>query len=372
MKRIAFIINSLGSGGAERVLQIILEDSRTRSDLDVHLVLLDDLPRFRTIPGHVTVHQLSCGMRLLPSIIALYSLLRRIRPDVGVSFLVRANIVNAIVSRCLSYRSVLLERMHLSSHLRNHYSGWKLQVSQILPRLFYRLADAVSGVSSGVTLDLARKFAVPASRLSTVENPFDIGKINADAREPISIRLPRDYMVAVGRLARSKDYRTLITAFHIADPQIPLVILGEGDEKEALQALIEQKGLSGRVLLMGYVANPLAIMAGARCYVSASTNEGFPNSLVEAMCLGLPVIATNCPSGPAEILHGNADLHISELLEAPAGMLVPVKAPHILATAINRMMDPDVAAHYSERSKKRAHDYESRKILDAYWKLFIL
>lgn len=370
-KTIAFVINSIGYGGAERVLHNILAGMGERRErYDVHLILLDDLPEARDMPGHVTKHVLDARGGLVRSVRQLSRCLAGLRPALVVSFLVRANVASAVAAGRLGFPLILCERMHLSSHLAGRYRGAKLWATRIAPRLAYRRADVVLGVSAGVTGDLVRHFGVDPQRALTINNPYDIEAIRRDgAREP-EFALPERFIVAAGRMEKAKNFVQLIEAYLAADLPESLVILGEGAERKALETLVAARGARDRILLPGYARNPFAILARAAYYVSASLNEGFPNAMVEAMALGIPVIASDCHSGPAEILAGVTKLDPPGPVEAEHGIVVPEGSAAALSEAMTRMADPALRARYAARSALRADDFGLAAITEQYWALF--
>jgi glycosyltransferase involved in cell wall biosynthesis len=205
-----------------------------------------------------------------------------------------------------------------------------------LVRRFYPWADYVVGVSEGVTEDLARFVTLPADKLRVISNPIvasDIGELAGapvdtdwfDSDEPV--------FVAAGRLQPQKDFPTLLRAFaHVRSTRpARLVILGEGPERSTLEALVEELELTADVALPGVLANPYAYMARSTAFILSSKWEGLPTVLIEAMSCGAPVIATDCPSGPREILSGGR-----------YGTLVPVGDVAALARAMNAALDGDL------------------------------
>jgi N-acetylgalactosamine-N,N'-diacetylbacillosaminyl-diphospho-undecaprenol 4-alpha-N-acetylgalactosaminyltransferase len=201
--------------------------------------------------------------------------------------------------------------------------------------------------------DLVRNFGVQRSRIATIHNPVDVERIRRNACAPAPCALPEKFIVAAGRLTKAKNFAVLIEAFAASGIDDHLVILGEGSEHEALQRLAAELGVADRVHMLGYVPNPHAIMARAEAFVSSSNAEGFPNALVEAMALGLPIIATDCPSGPAEIL---AD---------EWGVLVRMNDAREMAFAL-RAMEAAHRAHYALRSAARVRAFAPDVALEKY------
>lgn len=158
-------------------------------------------------------------------------------------------------------------------------------------------------------------------------------------------------------------------AFADASTQFGLVILGEGPERRALEKQVADLGLTGRVLLPGYFTNPHPIVAKADFFISASRNEGFPNAIAEAMALERPVIATDCPSGPAELLEGEAKTS-GHVVNAPRGLLVPDNDRIALTLAIEMMADPEVRRTLGKRGRERIDDFPLEEVVEAYWRKF--
>jgi glycosyltransferase involved in cell wall biosynthesis len=261
--------------------------------------------------------------------------------------------------------------MHLSSHLAGRYSGLRLAAARALPRMAYRFASRLVGVSQGVTDDMIARFGADPRRTDTMVNPFDLAAIERDSRALPEFDLPQRFLIAAGRLDPAKAMDTLIDAYLDSKVDPALVILGEGEERLRLQARIDAAGATGRILLPGYARNPFAILARAEAYVSASTNEGFPNAMVEAMALGLPVIATDCQSGPAEILAGVSNLGCRDVTFADHGVLVPEQDVGAMSAAIRAIIgDPARKSDYVRRSRARAQDFAIGPVAERSWALF--
>ncbi|MDO6567507.1 glycosyltransferase [Alteromonas sp. 1_MG-2023] len=368
MKRILFVINSMGYGGAERALVNLLSKPSFYSDFDVHVALLDDEPIIRALPENITLHQLDSRRSLASSLLSLRRLQREFNPDLCVSFLVRANVVNAALKLTSKNRkAILCERMHLSSHLNGQFKSAKRLLAGILPSITYRYADAVIGVSTGVTEDLVENFNVPSIKATTIFNPYNIALIEQLSEKAPEFILPTSFVISTGRLTPSKNVKGLIDAYLSSNESAPLCILGEGEQKKEIENYIKFKNAKEKVLLLGYAENPFAIVSKAKYYVSASLNEGFPNALLEAMALGLPVIMTNCPSGPAEILNEDPQYVSGSLTEAKHGLLVPLNNTSELTRAFNVYNKESIRADYAKRARKRAEDFSIESIANQYW-----
>jgi glycosyltransferase involved in cell wall biosynthesis len=367
-RRIAFVINSLGAGGAERVMNTILH--MAPEGWECHLVLLDRETERRTPPDFVNVHRLDCRFHLLASIRKLRAELESIRPNIVVSFLVRANVASIVAARALGAPVIISERAQLSTHLAERHSGLLRWAAAILPRLTYPRADHIIAVSDGVRSDLVANFGADADRISSIPNPYDLDRIALDGRAEPECSLPRHFMVSVGRLVGAKGFGDLVDAYAIARPDLPLCILGEGPDRASLESRIAAHGLQRRIHLLGYLKNPFAVVSRADLFISASHCEGFPNAMAEAMALGRPVIATDCPSGPAEVLAGVETTATADVYEAEYGILVPVRRPDALAHAIELMAEPGRRLRYSLMARQRMSSYRIEAVADRYWKTF--
>jgi len=370
-KTIVFVINSIGYGGAERVLSNILNSIGARLDhYDVHLILLDNEYETRSMPDYVKKHVLDSRSSPRRSIMLLVRSLSQLRPALVVSLLVRANVASAIAGKFLGLPVIICERMHLSSHLESRYAGVRLWLALAAPKLAYQYARRVLGVSTGVTDDLVEHFGVERSRAVTIFNPYDLEAIKREASHEPEIVLPERFIIAVGRLNRGKNFSQLIEAFLQARLQTSLVILGEGPERDNLEQLIKAYGAQERIFLPGYVRNPFSIAAKAEFFVASSINEGFPNAMVEAMILGRPIVASDCRSGPAEILGGSVAPERQAIIEAEYGILVSERSVGALAEGMIRMNEPSMLHHYARRGEERARQFDIARISQQYWTLF--
>ena len=368
--RILFVINSIGTGGAERALDTILRAAPARlARYESHLVLLDRDIEHRALPALDARHCLEAGGRLLPSIVRLDRLIAHLRPALVVSLLVRSNVAAAIAGRHSGTATVLCERMHLGSHLAGRYRGLRLAALRCLPRLLYSRADIVLSVSEGVRRDLVEGFGVPAAITRTIPNPYDLAAIRYAAAARPTLPVVGPYCVAVGRMVAAKGFDDLIAAYAEVRPEETLVILGDGPERGALVRQVAALGLGDRVLMPGFLTEPFPVVARARYLISASRNEGFPNAIAEAMALGRPILSTDCPSGPAELLAGQAGPPGS-VTQGRYGLLVPERDRAALAHGMRVLADPQLRDDLGARSRVRMEDFTAARIAALHWDLF--
>jgi glycosyltransferase involved in cell wall biosynthesis len=327
-KRLAIFVPGLCGGGAERAMLKLARGIAERG-YAVDLVLARaEGPYLAEVPESVRLVNLKAS-RVLISLPALVRYLRRERPEALLSVL-HANVI-ALWARRLAgvpTRVVVSERNTLSHDARRS-PDLRVRLEPQLARRFYPWADGIVAVSKGVADDLAQVTGIPRQRIQVIYNPI----VTPDMREKAQAPLKHPWFVpgeppmllAVGRLTAQKDFPTLIQAFARVRELRParLLILGEGQERPALEALVRQLGLEQDVSLPGFVVNPYPYMAQASLFVLSSRWEGLPGVLIEALYCGTPLISTDCPSGPREILAGGQ-----------YGELVPVGDAAALARAI--------------------------------------
>ena len=328
-ERLAFFLPGLYEGGAERIILNLAKGISARG-YAVDLVLARaEGPFMPQIPDTVRLIDLKAP-RVLGSVPALVKYLQRERPTALLSAMF-ANVIAIWARRLCSVpgRLVITEHNTLSSVVKNNNDfRWKLYPK--MAGWFYPWADNIIAVSNDVADDLTRVAKIPQELIQVIYNPIVtpdlLDKSEASLEHPWfkdGETLP--VVLAVGRLTDQKAFDVLIRAFSLVRKNRParLLILGEGENRPALQSLIKKHGLEQDVNLMGFVQNPYSYLAHASLFVLPSRWEGLPTVLVEALYLGTPIIATDCPGGSREILK-----------DGQYGRLVPVDAPLILAEAI--------------------------------------
>ena len=304
--RMAIYLRNLSGGGAERVM-VSLSGGFIKKGIHVDLVLNKVEGAYLSqVPPEVRIVDLQAP-KLPAGLPKLASYLRRERPVALLSALHYTNEI-AIMAKYLSrisVRVVVSERNTLSLHGPSRSSD---RLSPLLARLLYPWADGIVAVSQGVADDLTQVTGISPQRITTIYNPtvtpILLEKSQESLDHPWFKTGEPPVILAVGRLDEQKDFSTLINAFAIVKKIQPcrLVILGQGPQKQKLEALVEELELKNDVAMLGFAENPSAYMAQAAVFVLSSAWEGLPNALIEAMAIGTPVVSTNCPSGPAEIM----------------------------------------------------------------------
>lgn len=375
-KKIAFCLASFRAGGGERVM-IDLANAFAERGYIVDIVVLKTVGNFATqVNPAIRVVSLD-ARRLILSFPKLVIYLQREQPEVFIATDQFTHIL-ALFARRLSgaQTRIVLRIGTMFSRLFATYQGWKNSILRILVKRFYKDADRIIANSHGVADDIINITGVDKKRVSVIYNPKPIDLIRVRAQESVGhVWLEQKTLpvvVAVGRLREMKNFPLIIRAFLKASQQVParLVIIGGGGEEDRLRALLREYACEDTVSLVGYVDNPHAYMSKADLFVSASLWEGMPNAVLEAMVCGLPVIASDCSSGPREILAPESDYKFrlkKGLEEAPFGILFAVNDEDALTQAILRMLkDTKLRSFYAGASEKRSRDFDTHGIISEY------
>jgi len=291
-------------------------------------------PNLAAIPVNMTVVDFdSAG--LMKSLRPLARYLELARPDALIATPVQANLVSVMARAYSRFRPTLILREANTLSVSSADSrDPRDRLSPRLASVLYPRADAVVAVSKGVADDLVVNMGVPQAMVRVIYNPTVGDDIERLMNEPLADAWFHDegapVVLSVGRLAPQKRFDDLIRAVWFARQKRPvrLMIIGEGEERPRLQALAASLGIDDAVRLPGFIQNPYAYMARAHLYAVSSAYEGLPNTIIEALACGLPVVSTDCPSGPREILTAGGSG--GDLL----GALVPVGRPEELGEAI--------------------------------------
>jgi len=327
--RIGVFVSFSGTGGVERMVLNLCE-GLTALGCRVDLLLVKARSKhLEQLPALVHIRKLKAE-HTLTSLPALVRYLKTERPDALLAAKDRANQIAVLAKKTAGVPTRVVVRMGttVSAALAGK-NRWRKLFWYLPMRLIYRSADAVVAVSQGVARDMVRITGRPASDIRIIRNPVITPRIFRLAREPAPhpwlVNGGEPVIVGIGRLTRQKDFPTLIRAFAAVRKKLPcrLIILGEGKDRDDLEHLAKRLSQSEQIAMPGFVENPYAYLKRAAMFVLSSAWEGSPNALTEALALGVPVVATNCPSGPREILK-----------DGTIGRLVPVGDPDALAEAI--------------------------------------
>lgn len=366
--KVLFFISSLAGGGAERVMVDILKDI-DKDKFEPLLVLLypyDDSPYRQYLPTEMRIivakRATESPFEKIKQFSAFLGICRRERPDVILSMLTHNNIM-AILAGSLFGIKVIVSEHNTLSEVINTKEGSKIFGFPVAPlvKVLYRVSHKIIAVSGGIKDDLIKKFGIATNRISVIYNPIDLKRIaelsNIPAQHPF-FENNTPVVIAIGRLTVQKRFDILIKAFNLvlSEMDARLIILGEGEERQSLQMLINNLGINERVCLAGFQGNPFSFLARADVFALSSAYEGLSMVILEAMACGLPVIATDCKSGPHEILNGGR-----------CGILTPTGDAEALAQGIIKLLkDEPLRERLGRLGLERARDFSSDKIIKQY------
>jgi glycosyltransferase involved in cell wall biosynthesis len=282
--------------------------------------------------------------------------IRRLRPDAVISFVPGDNL-SLLAARRLDrggrWALVVSENIHVSSQLADYPRRFRWPYLALMPH-WYPRADAIVCVAARSGDDLAGRFAIPADKIEVIPNPIDLPRVRAAALEPAghpwleaNINERSFTIVAAGRLERQKRFDVLLRALAELRRRLParLLVLGEGPLRGELESLAAALGLHEHASFPGFQQNPYRFMARAAAFALSSDYEGFPLVVSEAMALGVPVVSTDCPTGPRELLAAGE-----------AGLLVPPGDAAALATALHQALTDRPAAERRKLAALRLAD----------------
>lgn len=360
--KISILLPNLHGGGAERV-NLDLAKEFTRQGYHVEFVLMQGegklLPEAQ---GLFSVVDLNVKrIRHVPVALARY--LRNRKPNVLIASMWSLTVL-AVIGRILSLqrcKTILVEHSVLSVQYASKSALQQISL-RISTWLGYRLADACVGVSGGVANDMAKLSFLPTERFQVIHNPIPLKAAACEESIKYANAIWGDSnearIISVGSFKDVKNYPLLLHAIAalLERQQVKLLLLGDGIMRDELEKLASNLGISEKVIMPGFHEDPTPFYQTADLFVLSSNREGLPTVLIEAMGCGLPVVSTDCPSGPAEILN-NGEF----------GTLVPVNDAEKLAQAMEQALN---TKHDPERLRARARDFAPEIAAACYIELF--
>lgn len=338
MKNCLFIIDSLGAGGAERV---VLTLARTMSKMghQVTIISVDNLVEYE-IDFPANLHTLNFKKSRWEATYRIYGkklkqLISRLESERGKFDLITVHLQKAhrLTQQAGITGAFYCIHSTISQASLGNRTGLRLYLKR---RKLKRLLDGkdIISVSKGIAADLIDNVHVKPHSLRTIYNPLDFNHIKtlAGMENPFA---DEDYIIHVGRVTESKRHDILLKAFAKTNIRPKLLILGDGTLLHSIQQLAEQLKISDRVIFAGFRENPYPILRGAKLCVLSSDYEGLSMALIEALILNVPVISTDCPVGPREILRGSLTRY-----------LVPVQDISALAKALDNTLNEIALNNY--------------------------
>lgn len=347
--KITLVISSLSCGGAERVLTLMAQGFVARGHEVTAITLSDKTTDFYQLPSQCSRIALdimgnSSGLieavkNNVKRIAVLRKAIHSTTPSVVISFLRITNITTILA--LLGTKHPLIVTEHNDIQVLSYGTLW-----ETMGRLTYPFCSSVVSVSQGVD----RGFnSLPKKKRAIIYNPIVVKDDGQSDLLPAEVDPNKNWLISMGRLSKQKGFDLLLQAFSQIAPKYSnwqLLILGEGKLRNQLEQMKDSLNLSTQVVFTGNVSNPFAILKQAKLFVMASRHEGFPMAHGEALACGLPVIATDCPSGPSEMVRHGID-----------GLLVANEDTRALATAIETLISNEqkrqrLAARASEVTER--------------------
>lgn len=362
-KRIAIFVSFSGQGGVERAMALLAGGMLS------HGVTVDFiLPRavgdhVGSIPKGVNIIRLDTK-HTFSALVPLARYLKKERPDALLAAKHRAIVTAVLASRLAGFRGVVAGNIQttISAGLTDS-NFFKRNLYFFMMRIFYKWAHFIVAVSKGVADDIFDITGLPSDKIKVIYNPVVTPDIEERAAEPVDSTWLMEgtipVVLGIGRLTKQKDFHTLIRAFILVRKtrHCRLVILGEGGDLDSLRSLARDGGVEENVDFPGFQNNPFAWLVKSNLFVLSSRWEGFGIVIVEALALGIPVVSTDCPNGPSEILK-----------DGKYGSLVPVEDPTALSEAILSALEDPLSP---EILKKVAEEYTAEKIGGEYIQMLL-
>lgn len=357
---ISVFLPALEGGGAERAMLHLAEGFAERGVKTDLVIAQAEGAYLKQLPGNVRLVDLHSRFPvLLSKTLALRHYLQQEQPDVLLSALdIMGSAPWAQRLAGVPTQIVMCIQTHLSQQFRDHQPHTMGKVRPHFVRWFYGWADGIVAASHGVAADFAQMAKRPIDQIQVIYNPVITPSVLAKLEEPLDhpwfAADEPPVVLGVGRLVSQKDFLTLIKAFAQVRQQCTarLMILGEGEQRPQLEALVRELDLANDVALPGFVDNPYAYMAKSSVFALSSVFEGFGNVVAEALAAGTSVVSTDCESGPAEIL-----------ANGQYGRLVPVGDATALADAIVATLAQPMDANIL---RQRAEAFSVANITDQY------
>ncbi|WP_456472559.1 glycosyltransferase [Methanocaldococcus sp.] len=391
--KIQFLINSLISGGAERVSVNLFNNLSKKYNIYFYTILNDVFYRppknikFKSL----TNYSIKQGNKkfLLAILISFFKYLKEIKknnPNLLMSFLEISNFLNILVAKITKKRVVISIRTN-----PENYKKKKTLKNRIYNKIIklYPKADKIITVSKEIEQILIKNYKIPKEKIKTIYNPHPIKEYQKLSEEPLEEKYQKIFkdsfiFINIGRLTEAKGQWFLIRAFKKVSekhPEAKLIILGEGELRKQLEELIKKLNLQEKVFLLGRQDNVFKFLKNSHCFVFPSLWEGLPNTVIEALSINLPIISTDCKTGPREILA--PELDIEEKINYPYygkyGILTEpfprryifktldeeplIEEEKLLAELMIRMIEDEKLRERYSNGLERAKDFDVEKIV---------
>lgn len=392
MKKIAIITPTLANGGAERIISTISQSLTFREQYSLKIITFDNSSNDYLFDCEVIdlrerfSKELNSikPIKFINYIKIINKIKNEMKFDIVLSFMENMGIVNAITRKNETtihvVSSYLSGQFEYSKSIKNNLYVY---LFRLLIRIFFNKLDGILTISKESKIDLIENFKIAKNKIIVSYNPYDIKMINRMSEKD---KIQKDSniirIVNMGSLIDVKAQWNILRAFQILAEKynhLELMLIGRGENEKYLKDMTSKYNLNGKVKFIGYDTNPFKYLKSSDIYVMSSVREGLPNALIEAMACGLSVIATDCSSGPREILAPKSNfLKKTEIVEkAEFGILVPInksakkkisdpldEQEKMLEHAIEVLVkDEGLRKEYAIKSIIRSSDFDVEKII---------
>ncbi|TCO78827.1 glycosyltransferase [Marinisporobacter balticus] len=390
MKNVAIMISSLKGGGAERVASLLSQQLFKKYNL--YLIVFDSEDIAYQFEGNLIDLKMKSQSNFIFKTWNAFFRLRKVKLlkkelkiDTTISFLDGPNIIN-ILSRKKG-RVIVSVRNYVSIQSKGIYGT----INKYLIKKIYNRSDKIIGVSNVIKKDLISNYGTNKKKIVTIYNFYDLERIRSLAKEPLEEEYQNIFkskvIITVGRLNHFKGQWHLIRAFkkiNNYNKEFKLIILGSGELESYLRELIKNLELEQNICLLGFKNNPYKYIYNSDLFILPSLSEGFPNTLVEAVACDVPVVSSDCKSGPREILAPDTDwqYQCKAVEYATYGTLVPVcdgnyynydeplsKEENIMADTLLELLNNEkLQKEYKKAGKSRVEDFGIKNLIKEWEK----
>jgi len=366
LKRVVFLIDNLKGGGAEKAIKIIVEGLQEKG-LDPIVILIEDQKDY-ALNDEIEIYALKNKIsqyNFLGLYFKLVKLLKKLNPDIVYATNTKAQILSLMTKPFFKTQRIINIQVDLTKQYEN-----RQYIFSFYNKLL-KCADGYSFISKGIYENLKDK--IPEKQNMFIPNPIDFNEIDKlkveNLEDEYKFIFEKKVFITIGRLTQQKGQWDLLKAFSLLNDDAHLVILGAGEKEKELKELAREYNIDNKVFFLGFQKNPFKFLYRADIFVLSSLWEGFGNVIVEAMRCELPIISTDCPSGPREIIAPGSDVNYklkSDIEVTEFGILVPVADPLNLSRAMNKINETEqVKLNYKEKSIQRARAYSREIIVDS-------
>jgi len=369
-KKIGILINSMQNGGAEKIVKNLSEYLAKK--FEVHLFTLkknrNDLKPKNVLWHNLNFHpdnQIKFFLTIKNKAQILKNELKKKNITCSISFLNKANLLNCSTKKAgYTGKVIISQRHHLCLRGENFLQR---AITTSFLKYYYPWADTVICISKGIARDLHKRFSIPLKKICVIYNPLLIRK---EKRKNKKTKKTKILLLCCARLAKQKNHAMLLDALKYLPKKIKLILVGEGSEKKEILKKVVKLNLGKRVIFKGFVSDPSRFYEQASILVLSSNYEGFGNVLLEGMAHGLPIISTDCPSGPREILDPYG-MHNTKpenkVIRGFCGVLVPPQRSDLMALAIRQVLsNKSMQQKLISNGYKRLHYFRIKKIFKRY------